>query len=163
MHDPMSQKPFMWNSNNRIEWSDPSGYVPEEGQEDDPATESPTYAEQARATGSQLTSENASLQTLRTIIQNPNASPDARACAQAAVALQGSSIRIAGSRQISDKSGGGQQAEGDFNEMRLTDVTTKSGGTITGKMANGVTVNLHLSTQEIRLRLLRYRSRRRQT
>ncbi len=26
VHDPMSQKPFMWNNNNPIEYSDPSGY-----------------------------------------------------------------------------------------------------------------------------------------
>jgi RHS repeat-associated protein len=26
VHDPMSQKPFMWNDNNPVEWSDPSGY-----------------------------------------------------------------------------------------------------------------------------------------
>jgi RHS repeat-associated protein len=27
-HDPMSQKPFMWNNNNPVAWSDPSGYDP---------------------------------------------------------------------------------------------------------------------------------------
>ena len=26
VHDPMSQKPFMWNNNNPVQWSDPSGY-----------------------------------------------------------------------------------------------------------------------------------------
>ena len=26
IRDPMSQKPFMWNDNNPVEWSDPSGY-----------------------------------------------------------------------------------------------------------------------------------------
>lgn len=26
VHDPMSQKPFIWNNNNPVEWSDPSGY-----------------------------------------------------------------------------------------------------------------------------------------
>lgn len=26
VEDPMSQKPFMWNANNPVEWSDPSGY-----------------------------------------------------------------------------------------------------------------------------------------
>lgn len=26
VRDPMSQKPFMWNDNNPVEWSDPSGY-----------------------------------------------------------------------------------------------------------------------------------------
>ena len=29
VHDPMSQKPFMWNRNNFYDYSDPSGYVPE--------------------------------------------------------------------------------------------------------------------------------------
>ncbi|HVN69842.1 MAG TPA: hypothetical protein VMU38_09365, partial [Candidatus Binatia bacterium] len=28
VHDPMSQKPFMWNDNNPVEYSDPSGYCP---------------------------------------------------------------------------------------------------------------------------------------
>lgn len=28
VHDPMSQKPFMWNNNNPVQWSDPSGYDP---------------------------------------------------------------------------------------------------------------------------------------
>jgi hypothetical protein len=28
MHDPMSQKPFMWNKNNSLEYSDPTGYDP---------------------------------------------------------------------------------------------------------------------------------------
>jgi hypothetical protein len=27
-HDPMSQKPFAWNRNNPVEYSDPSGYLP---------------------------------------------------------------------------------------------------------------------------------------
>jgi len=26
VHDPMSQKPFMWNDNNPVQWTDPSGY-----------------------------------------------------------------------------------------------------------------------------------------
>ena len=29
VHDPMSQKPFMWNDNNPIEYEDPSGYCPQ--------------------------------------------------------------------------------------------------------------------------------------
>jgi hypothetical protein len=29
VHDPLSQKPFIWNANNPIEWSDPSGFVVE--------------------------------------------------------------------------------------------------------------------------------------
>jgi RHS repeat-associated protein len=29
--DPMSQKPFMWNDNNPVEWSDPSGYCTDPG------------------------------------------------------------------------------------------------------------------------------------
>jgi RHS repeat-associated protein len=33
VHDPMSQKPFMWNNNNPVSYSDPSGYVPENLQE----------------------------------------------------------------------------------------------------------------------------------
>jgi len=28
VHDPMSQKPFIWNNNNPIEYGDPSGYTP---------------------------------------------------------------------------------------------------------------------------------------
>jgi YD repeat-containing protein len=28
VHDPMSQKPFMWNNNNPVEWADPMGYDP---------------------------------------------------------------------------------------------------------------------------------------
>jgi hypothetical protein len=28
VHDPMSQKPYMWNGNNPVEYSDPSGYDP---------------------------------------------------------------------------------------------------------------------------------------
>jgi RHS repeat-associated protein len=28
VRDPMSQKPFMWNNNNPIEWNDPNGYDP---------------------------------------------------------------------------------------------------------------------------------------
>jgi Domain of unknown function (DUF6531) len=28
VHDPMSQKPFMWNDNNPVEYEDPSGYCP---------------------------------------------------------------------------------------------------------------------------------------
>jgi hypothetical protein len=28
VHDPMTQKPFMWNNNNPVQWSDPSGYDP---------------------------------------------------------------------------------------------------------------------------------------
>jgi hypothetical protein len=28
VHDPMSQKPFMWNRNNPLEYEDPSGYQP---------------------------------------------------------------------------------------------------------------------------------------
>jgi hypothetical protein len=27
VHDPMSQHPYMWNSNNPVQYSDPSGYV----------------------------------------------------------------------------------------------------------------------------------------
>ena len=27
VHDPMSQKPYMWNANNPVQYSDPSGYV----------------------------------------------------------------------------------------------------------------------------------------
>lgn len=34
VHDPMSQKPFMWNNNNPVEWADPSGYDPVEAFED---------------------------------------------------------------------------------------------------------------------------------
>jgi hypothetical protein len=30
VHDPMSQRPFMWNGNNLYSYSDPSGYDPEE-------------------------------------------------------------------------------------------------------------------------------------
>jgi hypothetical protein len=30
VHDPMTQKPFMWNRNNPFEYSDPSGYFPRE-------------------------------------------------------------------------------------------------------------------------------------
>ncbi|HEV3090565.1 MAG TPA: hypothetical protein VGX91_03875, partial [Candidatus Cybelea sp.] len=30
VHDPMSQKPFMWNNNNPAEWSDPTGYCVED-------------------------------------------------------------------------------------------------------------------------------------
>jgi len=28
VHDPMSQKPFMWNNNNPLDYEDPSGYCP---------------------------------------------------------------------------------------------------------------------------------------
>jgi|HubBroStandDraft_5_1064220.scaffolds.fasta_scaffold37857_1 RHS repeat-associated protein len=31
VHDPMSQKPFMWNDNNPVQWSDPSGYCSSAG------------------------------------------------------------------------------------------------------------------------------------
>jgi RHS repeat-associated protein len=31
VHDPMSQKPFMWNNNNPVAWSDPSGYCSDPG------------------------------------------------------------------------------------------------------------------------------------
>ncbi|MBV9719277.1 MAG: hypothetical protein JOZ77_08155 [Candidatus Eremiobacteraeota bacterium] len=31
VNDPMSQKPFMWNDNNPVEWSDPSGYCTDPG------------------------------------------------------------------------------------------------------------------------------------
>jgi RHS repeat-associated protein len=27
VHDPMSQKPFVWNGNNPVEWGDPTGYT----------------------------------------------------------------------------------------------------------------------------------------
>ena len=30
VHDPMSQKPYMWNANNPVQYSDPSGYVGEQ-------------------------------------------------------------------------------------------------------------------------------------
>jgi RHS repeat-associated protein len=39
VHDPMSQKPFMWNNNNPLEYQDPSGYIAggEEEQEQEEA------------------------------------------------------------------------------------------------------------------------------
>ena len=35
VRDLMSQKPFMWNGNNPVEWSDPSGYSTEEEEEEE--------------------------------------------------------------------------------------------------------------------------------
>jgi YD repeat-containing protein len=45
VHDPMSQKPFMWNHNNAIQYEDPSGYVGEgpEEQEEIPEITSEAY------------------------------------------------------------------------------------------------------------------------
>ena len=31
VHDPMSQKPFMWNDNNPVNWTDPTGYCSDPG------------------------------------------------------------------------------------------------------------------------------------
>lgn len=35
VHDPMSQRSYMWNNNNPISYSDPSGYVPEEEEQEE--------------------------------------------------------------------------------------------------------------------------------
>ncbi|MGH7714597.1 MAG: HNH endonuclease, partial [Vulcanimicrobiaceae bacterium] len=88
--DPISQQKYVWNNNNPIEYSDPSGYAPIEEDEEElgsdlPRTESPSYAfAETEAVEQQLTSQHVSSAQLDKIINNENAPDNIRSAALAA-------------------------------------------------------------------------------
>jgi YD repeat-containing protein len=155
VHDPMSQKPFMWNENNPVSYSDPSGYCS--------ITMPISCIGDAANAIRQLATSGAATATSATVARGGAV---AAAGAAGGVAVTIGALVLATTGETGDnheespvegatlegvtgngipryfKPGDEETANEDFDNLPLTGVTTKPNGTRVGTMPNGDVVDV---------------------
>jgi RHS repeat-associated protein len=148
VHDPMSQHPYMWNSNNPVDYQDPTGYC--------------SIAEPASCLA-------AVANAVKSVAQSPATAAVAKTIGKVAATTAGDALIVAGfvaattaedgdqhaespvegaslenvtgtGIAVYGKPGDAETAEDDFNGLKPTNVVERGSGTTTGTLANGDTV-----------------------
>ncbi len=144
VHDPMSQHPYMWNDNNPVQYSDPSGYcagvlscvISIGGQA------------AGRVAGGAAVAAAGTIGALAVAVGGLVLATTGETAKEPEAPVAGAELEeVKGTgTQIWGKPGDANTAEGDFDKKELSNVRTYGNGTKVGEAGDGSKVNVHKDT-----------------